>query len=121
MTYEKLLRSFCQRSVKLRHIIDGVSNPNYATPLTSHSDLLCSPEEYVRLLGGIGGFKKATQGTTTPFGAFCSKKLEEMNIGALFFTFPYCYFKVLMVHPPLRQGNRFQDNSSEIFDIVFHK
>ena len=38
----------------------------------------------MRLLGGIGGFKKATQGTTTPFGAFCSKKLEGMNIGTLF-------------------------------------
>jgi hypothetical protein len=38
----------------------------------------------VRLLGGIGGFKKVTHGATTAFGAFCSKKLHEMNIGVLF-------------------------------------
>lgn len=50
----------------------------------------------MQLLGGIGGFKKATQGTTTPFGAFCSKKLEEINIGVLFFTFLFCYFNTLI-------------------------
>jgi hypothetical protein len=38
----------------------------------------------VQLLGGLGGFKKVTQGSTTPFGAFYSKKLLEINVGVFF-------------------------------------
>ena len=48
----------------------------------------------MRLLGGIGGFKKVTHGATTPFGAFCAKKLNEMNYGALF------SLTVLLLHGP---------------------
>ena len=35
----------------------------------------------MQCLAGIGGFKKATQGTATPFSAFCGKKLGEENEG----------------------------------------
>lgn len=33
----------------------------------------------------MGSFKKAKQHSTTPFGAFCAKKLEKANIGMFFF------------------------------------
>ena len=48
----------------------------------------------MRLLGGIGGFKKVTHGATTPFGAFCAKKLNEMNYGVLL------SLAVLLLHGP---------------------
>ena len=38
----------------------------------------------MRTLGGFGGLKKVKENTTTPFRAFCSKKMGEANKGAFF-------------------------------------
>ena len=74
----------------------------YATSLTS-DDPLYSPQEYVRLLGGFGGFKLAKQHPTTPFGAFCSKKMGEENIGMDFPDYYTICFKALtLLHYILR-------------------
>ena len=68
-----------------------------------YSDPQCSSQEYVRILGGIGGFKKVIQGSTTPFGAFCSKKLGEINRGTLFFLIAVLLLQALTVYyTPLR-------------------
>jgi hypothetical protein len=56
----------------------------YVTSLTSHNDSKYSPQEQVQLLGGFGGFRKARQHSTSPFGAWLSKKMEEENRGVFF-------------------------------------
>jgi hypothetical protein len=51
-----------------------------------HIDTLYSPVAYVKTLAGIGGFKKVKKGTTTAYGVFCGKTLEEMNKGTFSVT-----------------------------------
>lgn len=71
----------------------------YATSLTPHNDPKYSPQEQVRLLGGFGGFRKAKQRSTSPFGAWLSKKIEEENRGGLFLPlcFRQCSYIILLL------------------------
>ena len=47
------------------------------------------------MLAGIGGYKKAKRGGTSGYGAFCGKKLKEINDGMLSvtITFPHLTFR----------------------------
>ena len=99
--YTKLLRFSWGHSTNLQRNINGASFLYISCYFPN--DPLYSPQEYVRLLGGFGGFKQAKERPTTPFGAFCSKKMGEGNVGMVFpHYYTICFKALTLLHYILR-------------------